>query len=231
MPRRRGHRIHRKSLIKSKVTILSSIQKWRDLTLASAGILQACALVEQLARTGYVPTDAYACCIKSLYDLNPKNTQAVYGDISDLRLGVETLNTFLQSSKELQSNTIRYSAGILHLQKRLVKRENMLSSLTKRIEQAANQAKHFNATHENVIGNLAGIYSDTISTFQFRIQVEGDRDYLEQQRIANQIRALLLAAIRSAILWRQLGGSRLHLLFHRKKMQEGVDILLKEMSH
>lgn len=38
-----------------------------------------------------------------------------------------------------------------------------------------------------------------------------------------EIRALLLAAVRSAVLWRQLGGSYWDFLFSRKAMIEAVD--------
>lgn len=54
----------------------------------------------------------------------------------------------------------------------------------------------------------------------------GDYNYLQQARIANQIRALLLAAIRSATLWRQVGGSRWQLLLQRKILTHEVDRLL-----
>ncbi len=209
---------------------LPTHDKWRDLSIAAAGILQATALVEQLARTGYVPNDAYYCSIKSLLDLNPASTEAVYGDTANLKLGFDILHNLLRSSKELQNNTVRYSAGILHLQKCLAKRQDMLDVLSSRLKQAVVQAEHFEPTHENVIANLADIYAVTISTFKFRIQVAGDPDYLQQQRIANQIRALLLAAVRSAILWRQLGGTRLHFLLSRKKMLHATEILVTDIN-
>ena len=86
-----------------------------------------------------------------------------------------------------------------------------------------------NATHDNVIANLGTLYTETLSTFRFRIQVNGDYNYLQQQRIANQIRALLLASVRSAILWRQVGGNRLQLLFYRKNIAEQVDDFLRRI--
>jgi high frequency lysogenization protein len=47
--------------------------------------------------------------------------------------------------------------------------------------------------------------------------VEGNPAYLQQPVQVNQIRALLLAAVRGAVLWRQLGGSQLRLLFRRRQ--------------
>lgn len=210
---------------------MATVKNWQDITLAAAGILQASVLVDQLVRTGFVPTDAYQCSINSLLDLNPADTLSVYGGRPEnLRLGLEALRDLLQSSQQLQSNTVRYSAGVLHLQGRLRKRKDMLAVLASRLKQASQQALHFGPTHENVIANLADIYSDTLSRFRFRIQVSGDPGYLQQQRIANQVRALLLAAIRSATLWRQLGGTRLHLILQRKRMLAETETLLRSLQ-
>ncbi len=203
----------------------------RETTLALAGVVQAALLVEQVAKTGYVQTDAYKCSIDSLLDLNPSSTLAVYGgDVQNLRSGLEGLRDMLAGQHKHQE-ALRYALGALHLQKKLAGRKDMLNVVASRINQANNQAEHFSSTHENVIANLANLYSETISTFRFRIQVMGDYNYLQQTRIANQIRALLLAAIRSAMLWRQLGGSRLQLLLKRKAILHCVEELLRSGTH
>jgi high frequency lysogenization protein len=203
----------------------------QDITLALAGVIQATMLVEQVAKTGHVQQDAYKCNIESVFDLNPKDTLAVYGgNAQNLRLGLEALRDML-AGKHNHQDAMRYALGALHLQKKLAGRKDILNTIANRIEQAANQAEHFSSTHENVVGNLGQIYSETISTFRFRIQVMGDYNYLQQTRIASQIRALLLSAIRSAMLWRQLGGNRWQFLLQRKALAEEVDKLLRTSSY
>ncbi|MES2674428.1 MAG: high frequency lysogenization protein HflD [Pseudomonadota bacterium] len=203
----------------------------KEITLALAGIVQATILVEQIAKTGYVQPEAYKCTIESLLDLNPASTLAVYGgSVQNLRLGLESLRDMLQGQHKHQ-DAMRYCLGALHLQKKLVNNKSMLKLLGSRLEQAAQQAEHFSSIHENVIGNLGDIYSATISTFRFRIQVMGDQSYLSQARVAHQIRALLLAAIRSTTLWRQLGGNRWQLLLQRKAIAACVDELLRARSY
>ena len=166
-----------------------------------------------------------------MLDLNPTNTLAVYGgDVQNLRLGLETLRELLQGQHKHQ-DAMRYCLGALHLQKSLASDKTMLKMLGNRLEQAAQQAQHFSSTHENVIGNLGDLYSSSISTFRFRIQVMGEQTYLSQPRIAHQIRALLLAAIRSTTLWRQLGGNRWQLLLQRKAIAKHVDDFLRMPTH
>ena len=46
--------------------------------------------------------------------------------------------------------------------------------------------------------------------------------HLQQTDTAAKIRALLLAGIRSARLWRQLGGHRWQLIFSRRKLLDAL---------
>lgn len=206
-------------------------KKFYDLTLALAGLFQAVALVEQTAKTGQATPEAFITSINSILDLNPDTSLDVYGgDIKNLRTGLELLNELLIKNTPKHQDLIRYALGVLHLQKKLSVRKDMLNMIASRVEQARQQSQHFSNTHDNVIANLGSIYSDTLSTFRFRIQVKGDYNYLQQQRIANQIRALLLAAVRSAMLWRQLGGNRWQLIFQRKKIAGCVKEMLTSMT-
>lgn len=204
--------------------------KWEDISIALAGLFQATGLVEQLAKTGYVPTDAYRVSIESLLVLNPGTTLDVYGgSVANLRSGLEWLRDVLQNGQSAHPDALRYSLGILHLQKKLASSRDMLGQVGTRLQQVTQQAEHFSSTHDNVIANIGGLYTETISTFRFRIQVNGDYNYLQQQRIAHQVRALLFAGIRSAMLWRQVGGNRWQLLFSRKKILESTDRLLRSI--
>ena len=48
--------------------------------------------------------------------------------------------------------------------------------------------------------------------------VKGEPPHLQNPDNINKIRALLLAGIRSAMLWRQVGGLRRHIIFNRRKL-------------
>ena len=64
---------------------------------------------------------------------------------------------------------------------------------------------------------LAQLYAETLSRLHPRVMVEGNQAFLQQAARQNDIRALLLAAVRAAVLWRQLGGTQWRLLFRRKQ--------------
>ncbi|SMF30952.1 high frequency lysogenization protein [Alteromonadaceae bacterium Bs31] len=198
-------------------------KSWRDIALALAGVVQCALQVEELAKTGYLKTEQFETAVKSLLNQNPSSTEEVFGGIAALHTGLEALETMLQNHRDPKhADTLRYVLGAIHLQSKLSKRKDMLHIIGNRLEKAQHQVEHFGYSHENVVGNIAEIYTDTLSTFPYRIQVSGEFNYLQQNRVASQIRALLLAAIRSATLWRQVGGTRWHMLFYRKKLLDAV---------
>lgn len=212
-------------------------KSWPDICLAMAGIFQSTALVDQIARTGYIPSDSYESSVSSLFVQNPDSVEDVYGQAKQLEMGLQVMARLLSNKVDKDHpNTMRYVMSILHLQKKLSGNQDMLGLIGNRLEQAQRQAEHFGSPiHDNVIANLAEIYTDSISRYKFRIQVNGDITYLQQNRIANQVRALLFAGIRSATLWRQVGGSRLNILFRRKHMlretERWLDIIREQQIH
>lgn len=202
---------------------------WRNIAIALAGAAQAISVVEQLAKTGYLRTDEFETAVKSLFAQNPESAEEVFGDIHQLRRGLEALEALLSRDKDPKNaDILRYMMGVMHIQKRLSKRPKILNTIGERLDKAEAQSQHFSVTHDNVIGNIADIYSDTISKFQYRIQVSGEYSYLQQPRLAGQIRVLLLAAIRAITLWRQLGGNRWQLLMYRSKITEATALALRE---
>ncbi len=201
-------------------------------TLALAGTIQAAALVEQLAKQGNAPSSAIKPLLSSIFVTNPNAAVDIYNDINNLEMGLDILREILQRYNSTKNpDCIRYTLSLLHLQKKLAKNDAMLNVLSDRIGRCEQQLKHFDILHENIIANLADIYADTLSTFAFRIQVRGSFDYLQQPRIANQIRALLLAGVRSVTLWRQVGGNRIQLMLNRNKLHEASDLLYQSIKH
>ena len=60
---------------------------------------------------------------------------------------------------------------------------------------------------------------------RFRIQVAGDPDLLKRESVADTIRAELLAGVRFAWLWQQLGGRRWHLVLRRRQLLVALETL------
>lgn len=197
--------------------------------IALAGVFEAAALVDRLAKTGQVQEGALGCMLGSLLVRNPKDTLEVYGgDHLNLRDGLRALAGALERNPQnLPRESLRYALNLLALQRQLDKRGDMLEVIGKRLQQIDSQAQMFGIAHDNVVSACAELYQDTLSTFRQRIQVHGEMRHLQDSRNADKVRALLLAGIRSAMLWRQLGGHRWQLLFSRRKLLDQLYPLLR----
>lgn len=198
-------------------------------TLALAALFQAAQLVQHVARRGQASDSDIEASLGSLFHIDAPTTDAIFGGAQPLTTGLRTLSTRLGSrgtSEDLE--VTRYVISLLHLERKLIRHSTMLETLRIGIERISNQADYFSVTHENVVAALGELYQATISTLQPRVMVGGDPSYLADTARANLIRALLLSGIRAAVLWRQLGGSRLQLLIGRARVLETARELLKQ---
>ncbi len=197
--------------------------------VALGAVFEAATLVDRIARTGQVSSASLACMFESLLVRESKPVVEIYGgDDLNLRDGYRALASALErDTNSLQREPLRYALAMIGLERQLDKRGDMLQVIGSRLDQIQQQVDHFGLTHENVIASFGGLYQDTISTFRQRIQVQGDMRHLQQSDNAAKIRALLFSGIRSARLWRQLGGHRWQLVFSRRKMLDALYPMLR----
>lgn len=197
--------------------------------IALAGVAQACTLVQQLATTGSADSKAMEASIGSVLKIDADSVTDIYGGLAGVELGLKQLDRQLTGRSIADPEQARYAASLVYLERQLSNRPEMLKTITIGIGKAHSQAEHFGLLHENVFANLGDLYHNTISTIPPRIMVNGEPEYLSNPNTVNKIRALLLAGIRSALLWRQCGGARWKFLLFRKKLQDEIKYLLTQL--
>lgn len=197
--------------------------------IALAGVAQACSLVQQLATTGSADSKAMEASIGSLLKIDSASVTDIYGGLSGVGHGLKQLDRQLTGRSIADPEQARYAASLVYLERQLSNRPDMLKTISLGIEKAQNQAEHFGLLHENVFANLGDLYHSTISTIPPRIMVNGEPEFLSNPTTVNKIRSLLLAGIRSALLWRQCGGARWKFLLFRKKLQDEINYLLSQI--
>ncbi len=196
-----------------------STHPYSDRILALAGVFQAATLADQVARRGMVPQAEYETCIGSLFEMEPPNPEAVYGSRHEIRLGLKSLLEQMKGEDSKRNIYLtRYALGLLLLERKLAKNPQMLGWIGKELEGAQQSVQHFGLTHSSTIARLAEIYSHSISELKPRIMVSGENNHLHNEENVNKVRAVLLAGIRSAVLWHQCGGRRWQLLFQRRRI-------------
>jgi high frequency lysogenization protein len=195
--------------------------------IALAALFQATSLVNQLARSGTLPQPEFETLMRSLFIESAENAEEIYGSKLELELGLRSLIAQLGDDLSLRnSDKTRYTINLLQLERMLKKRPQVLKKIASELQSMGQQLEHFEPGHANVTARLADIYVHHISTLGPRIMVSGENNYLENPHTAGKVRALLLAGIRAAVLWRQCGGSRWQLMFKRRHIVREAESLL-----
>lgn len=204
--------------------------KFDNIVIALAGIVQPINLIEEIAQTGKTNETILETSVNSLFQTNPTNAIAVFGSVNHLQPGLEKLLSTLNTKSPNSYLMIRHMLSLMSLQKKISRSPIAIDLLTERLNQAKKQVDYFNLKHPTVIANLADIYLTVISPFRFRYYISGNQQVFTVKENMEKIRALLLSAIRASVLWRQMGGSRLQLIFAREKIKSSARLLLNHIT-
>jgi high frequency lysogenization protein len=184
--------------------------------LALAGLFQACALAQQLANDGRCDEGAMEASVASVFRIDAPSVVAVYGDAANVRLGLRTLVAQLDETGRDMAVT-RMTVTVMRLERSLAARPDLLEKLQQGIIAAQRQVEHFGQDSSQVNSRLAELYASTLSILNPRVMVSGNPQQLQLPSVVEKVRTNLLAAVRSAVLWRQLGGRQWQLLLYRRQ--------------
>jgi high frequency lysogenization protein len=200
-----------------------------DQTLALAGIYQAASLVKQIANEGKANNAQVESSLETLFRFDANTVEEVYGSIAGVSHGLKVLSQQLKDKTSRDIDITKYVVSLIMLESKLAKNSGMLDEIDKRLKSIESQFEFFSLGHENTYTKLGELYKDTISTLGPKIIVSGEQPHLSNERNASKVRALLLAGIRSAVLWRQCGGSRWQFLFGRKAYIDECEKILARL--
>lgn len=186
--------------------------------MALAAMCQVAKQVQKVAQYGRADEQDLSILLSSIVQTSPASPEDVYQGEHNLRDGYKTLMAQLSASAQKDVEIVKYVGGLMQLERALSANSKSLNELGKRIDDIHRRLDHFAITDDSVVAGLADIYSSVLSPLGHRIQVYGKPELLKQQLTQNKIRALLLAGIRSAVLWRQMGGKRRHFFFAKRKI-------------
>ena len=98
------------------------------------------------------------------------------------------------------------------------------SGITTLAAKLAEMDRQKQQTDEFIFESFATLYQEWLSSLQPRIMINGAPHHLQNPSNISKIRTLLLAGVRSAMLWRQLGGRRWQLFFARKAILNEFEV-------
>lgn len=201
-------------------------------TMALAGVFQAAALVDALARTGEIDNAKLASMMATVLNLQPTSFADIFADAKQLAPGLQALRQNLGAggSREVNKQLLHYAVALIAVEGKLAKRRDLLDQLAAELKRAVEQQRYFDDfCHASVVAAIARCYQNSVSKLDFRIRVVGNPTYLQQATIAEKVRSVLLYGVRCALLWRQQGGRRWHLMLQRNKLRDRAAQILEQL--
>ena len=192
-----------------------------DRVLALAGLAQALRQVRRIADTGQSDAQVVSTALDSVFRIDAPSPTGVYGDVASLRPGLRAVRDYLRNSGD-DPLLPRLALAVTQLERRFSRDDAMAARVHEGIVALAPTAERLGSGHPDVLAALGTLYADTVSQLRPRVLVQGNPHYLAQPGVVAEIRAVLLAALRSAVLWRQLGGSPWDFLFRRGEMVDAI---------
>jgi high frequency lysogenization protein len=188
----------------------------RDRALALAGVFQAVALVERVARADEPEAALLEATLAPLFCFDASDVPAVYGGSANLALGLRTLEQTLAGPRPPGTElALRYALSLLQFERLYSAAPKMQRELHRQLQLIQLQGGSAGLSEPATVDALAEAWTSTLGTLRPRVLVSGDPKRLREKRVVSLVRALLLAGFRSAVLWRQVGGSRWSLLLRR----------------
>ena len=210
---------------------MSSFTPLQQQVIALAGVVQAARMVDQVAKTGSYPAAFFEASLRSLFAFNAPTLDAVYGNIQGVKLGLRSVVDMLtDATNEDHVAMGAYVRGLLKLEDQFGKRPDLQEVVASRLGHVNFKAQHFSDDAVELAASISAIYQDTISNLPYRIKVKGNVQHLQQTKNADLVRTLLLAGLRTAHLWRQLGGRPRHYLFKGGKLASTASDLSRQLS-
>jgi high frequency lysogenization protein len=204
---------------------VSALERFEAQVMALAGLTQGVHLALSVARQGQAEPQALAASLGSVLQLSADSPEAIYGGLAGVRTGLRLLVDQLRGQQR-DADLVRIGATVLSLERRYGRSGDVQGTLRALLQAIADEYGPDRAAEGPAVAALAQAYLATLSTLTPRIRVAGNPLLLKDEANIQAIRACLLAALRSAALWHQLGGRGWRLLLQRGRMVETAQRLL-----
>ena len=197
--------------------------------LALAGMCQATRLCLDLARTGRCEDGPRAASLATVFRLDADSAEEIYGDLRTHGLGLSTF-AGLSTGRYMDPVLTRTLVSVIRVERALHARPQVAEAIASGLATLVAEGAPDGLPGNVLAARLAELYASTVSTLPERVIVQGHGEHLANAETVAGIRALLFAAVRSAVLWRQSGGGRLKLFVYRRRYGERARARLQQLG-
>ena len=192
--------------------------------LALAGVCQCALLAQELARRGHAQPEPLRCALESILVVNQTDPEIALGGVQGVYAGLPDLARKNPDPSAVER--LRYAIAMIDIQKRLRRDTTIASRLRAQLDEIRDGGTILDLVSPEGIPALAGIYSTTLSLLTPKIIIRGSEQHLKDEDIVLKVRSVLLAGVRAAYLFHELGGRKWQIFIGRKKLADSASRLL-----
>lgn len=192
--------------------------------LALAGVCQCALLAQELARRGHAQPEPLRCALESILVVNQTDPEIALGGVQGVYAGLPDLARKNPDPSAVER--LRYAIAMIDIQKRLRRDTTIASRLRAQLDEIRDGGTILDLVSPEGISALAEIYSATLSLLTPKIIIRGSEQHLKDEDIVLKVRSVLLAGVRAAYLFHELGGRKWQIFIGRKKLADSASRLL-----
>jgi high frequency lysogenization protein len=188
------------------------------ITYAFSALVESLYQISSIGHSGTINKTAVDYLLKGVLKTESVTSTSIY-PLEQLKNGL----SFFSDSSNMDSTALKeinyYIPSILKLTSVYTSNNELRDSLSRQILHIKETLSHQENKSLFVGKHIANWYTANISEPElFAMQIFGSKESLSKDANLIFIRALIISAMRACILWRQLGGTQLNLIFNRSKM-------------
>jgi high frequency lysogenization protein len=201
----------------------------QERAIALAALSQITYCIQRITYDGIIEDQLIAPCLYSLLQVDADNVESIYDLPGSVTTGAQKI--LKKSPHDHQTwERFRYIELLMRYEKKLHQQQHqaLLTKLRQQMLTLIAQCEHEDSTDSYPVAQFASIYIETIGQIKPRILIHGQKVHLQDHHFQCYIRALLLAGIRAAMLWHQLGGSRWLILWRYRSLVAALENYLTQ---
>lgn len=195
----------------------------RDQAIALTGVISPLILIDELSQKGMLNPDLFEKAMQPLFVFEPEDVESVFAQ-QNLQESKEQLLQILRYHPSARNRRLlRYLVTLFKIERQLAKDDQAMQTIRTRLSSIFDYYRGVKLDEAKSVEELASTYTETLSRYPQRVEIQGRSTFLKQDKVAANIRCLLLSSVRALVLWRQVGGSRSHFLTARNALIKEVE--------
>lgn len=190
----------------------------KKITYALAATIEAAYQISCIAHDGIINTSIVNSLVRGVLKTECERTTSIYPEKS-LKNGYTFFADIKKLDPQKAMEVTRYITNIMGLMSTYLGKQALRANLAEEIQKIKENLSMQEDKSLFVCRHLGNWYGKNITEAGvYSVKIFGAEEQLRKETNLVYIRALLTSALRSTVLWQQLGGTQMNFLFNKSQI-------------